>query len=297
MKYDLAISYAPQDGDFAERVAKYLTGHGLSILFDRWAFPPGLPWQETVYEALSEVACMIQIVSGPSLGLWQRRELDAMIENAVPERDAGVIAVTNSLPALRQPIHPLLPKSQPINLHDWNESSLKALLNAVHAKLAPKHRQRRPPCVFLCYAREDDDRVKKIYSLLRDHGLDAWYDQEKIIVGEHWRKKIIAAMKKSDFICLFLSAASMVKSGFVQKEMRVAIDGYQERSVDSGYLQPIKLDDCDVSDIMLDGSTSLSDIHCLEGVCDPEEIANALSQAIWQHWFRRMERKDDGDIS
>jgi hypothetical protein len=102
--------------------------------------------------------------------------------------------------------------------------------------------------VFLSYAREDKDRVLELYQRLIQEGFDAWLDKEKLLPGQDWDLEINRAIKNSDAIILCLTKRSVQKRGYVQREMKKAIDLAQEQPEGEIYVIPVRLDDCKVPD-------------------------------------------------
>ena len=100
--------------------------------------------------------------------------------------------------------------------------------------------------IFLCYAREDEGKVKKLYQELSDAGFKPWMDTEDIHGGQRWQSIIRQAIRRSDFFLVCLSANSVRKRGMVQREMKQALDLWQEKLEDDIYLIPVRLDDCEV---------------------------------------------------
>lgn len=102
--------------------------------------------------------------------------------------------------------------------------------------------------VFLCHGNEDKHTVEIFYNLLCDSGFDAWLDKKKLVPGQDWEREIRRALRRSAVVVVFLSESSTSKVGFVQKEVRLALDLADEQPEGSIYLIPAKLEPCDVPD-------------------------------------------------
>ena len=63
--------------------------------------------------------------------------------------------------------------------------------------------------------------------------------------GRNGRGKL-RALQTSDFILIFLSRISVAKRGYVQREMKLALDAWQELPEGVIHTIPVRLDDCDV---------------------------------------------------
>jgi hypothetical protein len=102
------------------------------------------------------------------------------------------------------------------------------------------------PRVFISYAHEDEDVVFSVYDELCRQGLQPWIDKRDIGVGKDWDREIRQAMRKADFVVVFLSTKSVNKRGYVQREIRQALDLYKEIPEGQAFLMPVRLDKCEV---------------------------------------------------
>ena len=108
------------------------------------------------------------------------------------------------------------------------------------------HRRIKRPRIFISYAREDKDSVSEHYHKLKKNGFEPWMDIHKILPGEVWENKIQEAIKNSDFFIACLSSNSSQKRGVIQKEIRAALEIWQEKLESDIYLIPIRLNNCEV---------------------------------------------------
>jgi len=98
--------------------------------------------------------------------------------------------------------------------------------------------------VFISYAREDYVLAKRLYSDLKNVGLNPWLDKEKIMVGHNWKTEIDQAIRESSYFCALLSKNSVTKVGYVQKELKKALDILDNYPGSEIFLLPIRLEDC-----------------------------------------------------
>jgi hypothetical protein len=125
--------------------------------------------------------------------------------------------------------------------------------------------------IFISYAREDQERVKQLYHRLVAAGFQPWLDREHILPGMKWEPIIKQALKRSDFALVCLSATSINKRGFLQKEIKEALEHAKEKLEDDIWLITARLDDCA-------GPDSLSDIQWVDLFEDDgwEQVLRAL---------------------
>jgi len=64
--------------------------------------------------------------------------------------------------------------------------------------------------------------------------------------GQEWEVEIAKAVQTSDVVIVCLSHKAINKSGFVQKEIRFALDKAEEKPEGTIFLIPVKFEDCDV---------------------------------------------------
>jgi len=124
--------------------------------------------------------------------------------------------------------------------------------------------------VFISYATPDRDRVLPYYTWLRESGLDAWIDCRSIKPGQNWDFEIKRALDKSSFVVAFISHSSYNRRGYVQRELKIALDNLSEKLVDDIYIVPVILDDDVEIPQQLKGIQCISDsdVQCKEKVSD-----------------------------
>lgn len=105
---------------------------------------------------------------------------------------------------------------------------------------------KRPIHAFLCHSSGDKLAVKQLYDRLVKDGVDAWLDKEKLIPGQEWQVEIPKAVKNSDVVIVCLSSQSVTKEGFVQKEIKFALDIADEKPEGTIFIIPARLEDCDI---------------------------------------------------
>jgi hypothetical protein len=101
--------------------------------------------------------------------------------------------------------------------------------------------------VFLCHASADKPKVRSLYRrLLREKNIEPWLDQAKLLPGQNWDLEIRKAVSKTDVILVCLSKQSTNKEGYVQKEIKLALDAADEKLEGEIFLIPLKLEVCEV---------------------------------------------------
>ncbi len=113
-------------------------------------------------------------------------------------------------------------------------------MSEVHAK--------RPLRVFLCHASQDKPAVRELHRRLTANGFAPWLDEEDLLPGQKWQVEIPKAVRNSDVVLVCLSQRSVNKEGYVQKEIKFALDVADEKPEGTIFLIPLRLEACDVPD-------------------------------------------------
>ena len=98
----------------------------------------------------------------------------------------------------------------------------------------------------MCHASGDKPIVRELHQKLTADGFDVWLDEVRLLPGQDWTEEIEKAVSQSDVIIICLSNQSINKQGYVQKEIKFALDIALEKPEDVIFIIPIRLDDCAV---------------------------------------------------
>jgi len=112
----------------------------------------------------------------------------------------------------------------------------------------PHKREERKLKVFLCHASDDKSPVRRICRRLQSDGIAPWLDEQNLLPGQKWQLEIPRAVRSSDAVLICLSRNSVTKSGYVQKEIKIALDAADEQPEDRIFLIPVRLEECEVPD-------------------------------------------------
>jgi len=100
--------------------------------------------------------------------------------------------------------------------------------------------------VFLSYASEDRQPVRMLYQYLVNAGFDVWMDEKKLLPGQDWDLEIHNALHEADAVIVVFSKNMVKKEGYIQRELRLALDRSQEKPDGTIYLIPARLEECDI---------------------------------------------------
>ncbi len=105
---------------------------------------------------------------------------------------------------------------------------------------------KRPLKVFLCHASTDKPKVRELYRYLKRRGIQPWFDEEDLVGGQDWQIEIPKALATSDAIIICLTKNSVDKEGYIQKEIKFALDKALEMPEGRIFLIPVKFEECEV---------------------------------------------------
>lgn len=101
--------------------------------------------------------------------------------------------------------------------------------------------------VFLSYAREDLRYADRLYKALKACGANPWMDTKNLRPGERWQVEIEQEIEGCTHFIALLSSRSVSKRGYVQSEIRRALEVLERLPQGTVFLMPVRLDDCQLS--------------------------------------------------
>jgi len=108
------------------------------------------------------------------------------------------------------------------------------------------HKRTSPLRIFLCHSSGDKLEVRNLYQRLSSEGFDPWLDEEKLLPGQEWKLEIPKAVRTSHIVIICLSSNAINKAGYVQKEIKDALDVAEEQPEGTIFIIPLKLEECNV---------------------------------------------------
>ncbi|MFM6324973.1 MAG: SUMF1/EgtB/PvdO family nonheme iron enzyme [Microcystis panniformis] len=119
--------------------------------------------------------------------------------------------------------------------------------------------------IFLAHASEDKPAVLALHERLKQAGYKPWLDKKDLIPGQIWRDEIPKAIKASQIFLACLSAKSANKQGYIQRELRIALDTLGQMLLGTIFFIPMRLEECEIPDLRLaEVGLNLRDLHWLD---------------------------------
>lgn len=118
--------------------------------------------------------------------------------------------------------------------------------------------------LFLSYCHDNADEVAKLRDDLIKAGENVWWDGD-ILPGQDWELAINQAMKRSYAVLLCLSKESQMRavSGIYPEAMN-AIEAYRRYKPGSIFLIPVRLSECEIPPIKIDGTRTLDQLQYVD---------------------------------
>ena len=118
--------------------------------------------------------------------------------------------------------------------------------NGYRLEVTRRARRLPPLRAFLCHSSSDKESVRQLHQRLSGDGFAPWLDVEDLLPGQDWEHEIAKAVRSSQVIIVCLSASSVTKEGFVQKEIKMALDIADEKPEGTIFIIPLRFEDCAV---------------------------------------------------
>ena len=150
--------------------------------------------------------------------------------------------------------------------------------------------------IFVSYCREDVDSARLVSSALEAAGLDVWVDFARLDGGQRWKSTVSEAIKSSDFFVALLSENAINKRGYVQKEIREALEVLQTIPEDQSFFLPCRLEECQPK------NKELEELHWVDLFPDFDAGIKSLVRGIKNQYLTAfssasMKREGQGSAS
>lgn len=106
--------------------------------------------------------------------------------------------------------------------------------------------------VFLCHSSEDRVEVTDLFGRLTQEGVPCWLDQDALIPGQRWEQEIRNALRRSSHAVVCLTRSTTEKRGFVQKELRWALEEASHQPESQIFVIPVRLEPCEIPEHLRD---------------------------------------------
>ncbi|MCP4350668.1 MAG: toll/interleukin-1 receptor domain-containing protein [Desulfobacterales bacterium] len=102
--------------------------------------------------------------------------------------------------------------------------------------------------VFISYTEKDLKSAQRLYNDLKSAGFEPWLDEKNILAGQATKSVINRAIKNSSYFLALLSSNSVSEKGYVHKELKIALEIFDENPANTIFIIPVRIDNCKVSD-------------------------------------------------
>jgi hypothetical protein len=96
--------------------------------------------------------------------------------------------------------------------------------------------------VFISYAREDSATANRLYNDITAAGYSVWLDTKVLRPGQRWKPAVTTAIQESAAFLALISRSTEGR-GYVQKELKEALDVLAEVPANQVFIIPARLED------------------------------------------------------
>src|SRR5262245_18259618 len=98
--------------------------------------------------------------------------------------------------------------------------------------------------VFISYASQDGEAVKRICETLRAGGIEVWFDQAELVGGDAWDRKIRRQIKECALFMPVISRSTQARlEGYFRLEWKLAAERTHTMAEAKPFLMPVVIDD------------------------------------------------------
>lgn len=125
----------------------------------------------------------------------------------------------------------------------WRERN-PAVATAARAPFVPPAKEIPKQAVFLSYAREDLDAVKRLKGALERAGLPVWFDMEQIKGGQDWERRIAENVRSCALFVPVMSqhTSAQTRDAYFRVEWNGAIERTQRMKAGEVFITPVVVD-------------------------------------------------------
>lgn len=127
---------------------------------------------------------------------------------------------------------------------------------------------------FISYAREDRDVAVRLRDDLIRLGATPWIDVSDLIAGQDWQLAISRALRESSHFVALLSHHSVTKRGYVQREVREALDLLDQFPPDAVFIIPVRVDESEPS------HERLRNLHWVDLFADYDKAVTQIARGL-----------------
>jgi hypothetical protein len=102
------------------------------------------------------------------------------------------------------------------------------------------------PKIFIAHSADDEAVARRLTHHLRSRGFDPWLDRERLMPGIRWREAIREAIEVSDAVVVLISAGVAERRGFIQQEIKYAMEMAERRPAGQIFIVPVLIDDSEL---------------------------------------------------
>jgi hypothetical protein len=104
--------------------------------------------------------------------------------------------------------------------------------------------------IFLSYSHRDAEAATSLYTKLKHAGHSVWFDKVSLLPGQDWEHEIRRAITEAKAVLICLSSSWVDQRGYIQKELKLALEVMKEIPEGQIHTIPVRLDDCKLPSVL-----------------------------------------------
>lgn len=135
--------------------------------------------------------------------------------------------------------------------------------------------------VFIANVSENNKFATELHSFLERHGIKCFQYTIDLLPGDNIKQETKKNIEESDHcIICFSKEFNARKKSDMHREIYIAIGDTYQRKPNSGYLIPVRVNDCNIEDYEINATTSMKDLWCPDFSKNSDKARQALLNKI-----------------
>ncbi|MBU2571481.1 MAG: TIR domain-containing protein [Gammaproteobacteria bacterium] len=146
------------------------------------------------------------------------------------------------------------------------------------------------PHVFICYLRQNSDKVNRLVQDLECNSVSVWLDRKKIHPGTRWKDAIRTAIQNGAlFLPCFSREYEARKRSYMNEELTLAIDELRLRPTDRSWFIPVVLDGGTIPNRDIGGGETLHNLQWVDLSLDWTDGVRRIVDTFRQDFFHAVD--------
>ncbi|HYB00655.1 MAG TPA: toll/interleukin-1 receptor domain-containing protein, partial [Ktedonobacteraceae bacterium] len=125
--FDVFLCHNNKDKSEVKKIGERLRESGIYPWLDEWELQPGIPWQRSLEQQITQIKSAAVFVGKDGIGPWQQEELEAFLSEFVKRRCPVIPVLLHDAP--EEPQLPVFLRGRTwVDFRNWDPDPLKQLV-------------------------------------------------------------------------------------------------------------------------------------------------------------------------